>query len=97
MQVSITGIAWYRAKDYARLRALFKDGGKLSETYEDWLKAAQQLYDKLAAQGQRVVKAEIDPDTFLAWCRTRHIEPDAKARMAYGNEFAAKKCGIPIP
>jgi hypothetical protein len=97
MHVSMTGIAWYRAEDYARLRALFKDGEKLPDTYEAWLTAAQQLYDKLTAQGHAVVKAEIDPVTFAAWCRTRGMEPDAKARMAYGNECAARKCGVPIP
>jgi hypothetical protein len=91
MQVSVTGIGWYRREDYDRLKAMFKDGSKLPDTFDSWLQSAQNLYDKLTGQGHVVVKADIDPDTFPEWCRTRGMEMDAKARMAYGNECAADK------
>ena len=70
---------------------MFTDGDKLAATYEGWLTAAQRLYEKLTAEGRVVEKAYIDPETFPEWCRTNGKELDAKGRMAYGNECAARK------
>jgi hypothetical protein len=90
MQVSATGIAWYKnADDYDRLKAMFTDGWKLLDTYESWQKSAQNLYDKLTREGHFVVKAYIDPDTFPDWCKAHGKTLDAQGRTAYGNECAA--------
>lgn len=91
MQVTVTGIAWYRREDYDRLKEMFKDGDKLAATFDRWLAQAQSIYDRLTAEGNVVVKAEISPETFPGWCRAHGMEMDAKARMAYGNECAAEK------
>jgi hypothetical protein len=96
MQVSVTGIGWYRREDYDRLKAMFVDGHKLPATYDSWFKSAQGIHDKLTSEGHVVVKVEIDPDRFPEWCRARGLEMDAKARAAYGNESAAdKKASMP--
>ena len=92
MQVSVTGLVWYRnAEDYDRLKAIFTDGEKLADTFESWLKSAQIGFDKLTSEGHVVIKANIDPNTFPEWCRARGMELNAKARMAYGNECAANR------
>jgi hypothetical protein len=90
MQVSATGIAWYKAEDYDRLKAMFTDGWKLPDTYESWQASAQELYGTLTAEGHVVVKAYIDPDTFPEWCRANGKALDAQGRMAYGSEYAAE-------
>ena len=88
MQKSVTGIAWYRAEDYDRLKAMFVDGWKLPDTYEDWSKIAQDAYDTLTEGGTPVLKAFIDPDTFPEWCRIRGFKMDTQARLAFGTDYA---------
>ena len=94
MKVTVTGIAWYRREDYARLKAMFQDGENLPDTFGGWLETAQRVYDTLTAEGIRVVKANIDPETFPGWCRARGHAMNTPARMAYAQEFAAK---TPVP
>ena len=88
MKISVVGVAWYRKGDYARLRASFADGAHLHETYTEWSVAARATEAHLVAQGDRVVRVEIEPEEFTAWCSARNVAPDAKARMQYANEFA---------
>ena len=38
--------------------------------------------------GHRVVRVEIEPGEFAAWCSALKVAPDAQARMRYANEFA---------
>src|SRR5450759_3735807 len=91
MQVKVIGIAWYRAEDFERLKAMFTDGWKLPDTFDSWLEHAQQLCDKLTREGQIVEKAYVDPTAFPEWCRAQGMQMDAQGRMAYANECAAKK------
>ena len=91
MQVSVVGLGWYAREDYKRLKTMFVDGEQLPDTFEDWLKSAEAIFSKLMGEGHMVVKANIDPDTFLEWCRTRGLELNAKARMDYSNECAANE------
>ena len=91
MQVKAVGIAWYRAENYDRLKALFTDGWKLPDKFDNWLETAQQLCDELAFEGQIVEKAYIDPIAFPRWCRAHGVQMDAQGRMAYANECAAKR------
>lgn len=88
MKVSIVGVPWYRKGDYARLRTLFADGARLHETYAEWSAAARATEAHLVAQGHRVVRVEIEPEQFAAWCYAGNVAVDAEARMRYANEFA---------
>lgn len=90
-QVRATGIAWYRREDYARLKKMFKDGRKLPDTFDKWLKDAQGIYDKLQSEGAIVEKAYIDPETFPEWCKKNGHQLDAAARMEYANRYVAEK------
>ena len=87
MQVSVTGMAWYRPKDYDRLKALFTDGWKLPDTFNEWLSSAQAMYDGLTKQGHAVQQAFINPDKIPEWCRGRGMEMNAQARMEYAAEY----------
>ena len=91
MQVKAMGMVWYRQEDYQRCKAMFTDGSKLADTFDEWLTAAQTGYDKFDRQGMKVVKAYIDPDTFPEWCRTHHQEMNAQGRGAFANECAYLK------
>lgn len=88
MQVQIIGMAWFKPENFLRLRTMFVDGHKLHRTYPEWLKAAQTGYESFKAQGARVIKVDIDPDTFTKWCKSKGMRLDAQARMAYANFVA---------
>ena len=91
MEVELTGIAWYRREDYDHLKAAFKDGWSLPDTFDSRLEKAELAYDTLTSEGLKVVKALIDPDTFPVWCRDHGFEMDTAARMAFGQECAANE------
>jgi hypothetical protein len=88
MTISVVGVPWYRKGDYLRLRALFADGERLHETYAEWLATARTTETHLVGQGHRVIRVEIEPEQFVAWCSDHDVVPDAKARIRYANEFA---------
>ena len=93
MSVDAIGVTWYRREDYERLKAMFKDGEKLPDTYEDWLAKAQVTVLTLAADRLRVERAYIDPETFPKWCEEKGLEMDADARTDFAAEFARAKHG----
>lgn len=88
------GVAWYRREDYALLKAMFPDGGRLPDAFDDWLQNAEQVRDHLAGEGIKVIQAHIRRDAFPEWCRARGLKPDAKARMRYASEYAAKRSNL---
>ena len=53
-------IAWYRAEQWALLRAVSADGGKLEATYDEWLAFATQQVRDLEARGIRVQKVVVE-------------------------------------
>lgn len=87
---SITGVAWYARVNYPRCLAIFEDAADLPGTFDEWLAKAEQAEQALGREGMRVVRAEIDPHTFGAWCQAhgfQHI--DDEARMEYANLHGA--------
>jgi hypothetical protein len=88
MQVGMTGMVWYRKEDWDALRKLFTDADRLHTTYEGWRAAAERGERTMTQQGHRVVRAEIRPVEFAAWCKQKGMQPNAAARNAFSNEVA---------
>jgi len=88
VKISVVGLPWYPKAHYSQLRALFIDGARLHETYAGWLAAARATEAHLVTQGHRVVRVEIEPKEFVAWCSAHGATPDAHARTRYASEFA---------
>jgi hypothetical protein len=82
------GIAWYHREDYLALKAMFRDGKKLPDTFDDWRKIVRESTEMLRGDNVEIVKAYIDPKTFPEWCRARGMKMNAKARMQYPAEYA---------
>lgn len=95
MHVSIVGVPWYERADYDPLRRIFIDRDKLPEFYDEWLQAAENLLNDLRKSGQAFRKVRINPATFPAWCASRGLDINAKARMEFTNERVARKYGDP--
>jgi hypothetical protein len=85
------GIAWYSRQNYRRILEVMEDAGKLHRTYDQWLKSAEASERQLKRAGHTVVRAMIEPDEFLAWCRARGLKVDAKARTQWGSEFVNRQ------
>ena len=79
----ITGIAWYRRDQWARLRGLAADPDKLEESYDDWLAGAQKTLIRMAATKVRAQRVEVDVDALVRWCRLEGRPMDSAARAAY--------------
>lgn len=94
---NIIGLAWYTKENYAKVVSISKDGHVFARRYEDWLAAAEKQISRFEAQGFTVVKAEIDPETFPAWCAAHGVDVDAKGRTMFGSwkaeEFRRSKQG----
>lgn len=88
LTVSAVGFAWYYRGDYPRILQIMTDADVLPSTYDKWIRAAESAEKQAQKSGRQVVRAIIDPDTFVTWCAARNMEPNAEARMAYANEEA---------
>jgi hypothetical protein len=51
--------------------------------YGTYLKAVEEFCQRVAAQGGRAVKIDVDPAALLAWCRARGVEVNARSRADY--------------
>ena len=81
-------LPWYQREDYPILLALFSDPDKLPTTFESWLERAEQVEKQIQAADFAVVRIQIKPAPFAAWCKERHILPDQHARLSFANEAA---------
>ncbi|HWL51317.1 MAG TPA: hypothetical protein VNQ90_02720 [Chthoniobacteraceae bacterium] len=85
MKIQVVGMAWYRREDYDSIRQIMDDGKALPPVYDDWLAAAERGFKKLTGDGLRIVRAEIDPATFPAWCATNGHKVNSDGRKAFAN------------
>jgi len=87
-EISSLGIGWYNREDYPRILQIMEDAHVLPPTYDVWRKKAEGLESQVKASGAAVVvRAIIKPEEFVAWCASRGMKVDAKARTAFGSEF----------
>jgi hypothetical protein len=90
-KVAIIGMVWYRDKPtYDRCMAMWPDRHTLPDTFDDFLKIAEEGRQYLINNGHVVVKAYIDPDSFRQWCRDTGHNIDADARVDFANEVASR-------
>ncbi|WP_018262243.1 hypothetical protein [Methylobacterium sp. WSM2598] len=82
------GMPWYRAEDYARLRALMQDADRLPTSHEAWRVSAEQVEGEVTRSGVAVVRVVVEPDEFAAWCNERGLRADGAARARFANEKA---------
>lgn len=88
MTVRAVGMVWYRREDYPAILRIMADADRLHATWSEWHKSAKHGRDHLRSQGHTVIEANIDPETFPAWCRARGLNVDAHARMEFANATA---------
>lgn len=79
-------MAWYKRENFIKLRAMFDDGDTLHGTYDEWLAAANEGFNRFASRKDvRVFKIDIDPVEFPRWCAAKGLRMNSKARTEYCN------------
>src|SRR5687767_1916896 len=91
LPIRAVGLAWYDRLDYRRILKIMDDANVLPRTYEQWLKGAEAGERQLLSTRHTVVRAIIDPEEFPAWCQTRGLNIDAKARVQFASEAAIRQ------
>jgi len=85
----IAGIVWYNNEViYRRALAIFEDAFDMPSTYEDWKVEITKTAKKFKRDGWVLIRAELEPETFVTWCKARGLKIDAKARVTFGDETA---------
>jgi len=85
------GVAWYKPEQWDRLREISVDRKDVEFTYEEWLKNAQKTLGGLLLSGLDIEKYEVDVEALLAWCKSKNIPVDGKARSSYVSEKVREK------
>lgn len=87
------GIPWYRRDNYRRVLEVMIDRDILPRTFDKWLGLAEKAERRLQKEGHIVLRASLDADEFVKWCRAKGRDPDASARAAWGSEYAMERLG----
>lgn len=88
LPVQAVGIPWYNRADYPRILEIMEDAEVLPDTFDQWLQRAEKTREQFLRRGAIVVKAQIEPDAFVAWCRANSRHVDADGRTAFANLVA---------
>lgn len=84
----VAGLVWYKMEDYEAAAAIMEDRQNLPKTYSAWRIKAEQSEKQMRRLGWTTTRAYIDPAEFVAWCRDRSLNIDAKARQEFANGAA---------
>ena len=84
-------LAWYDAESYQLIRSMMADGRAFPSTYEKWQAYATDAEALFAAKGFATIRVRMDPLAFARWCRAHGQQPDAKARLAFGERATCSR------
>ena len=82
------GMPWYTREGFEAARGVMTDQHALAPTFDEWRLSAEHNEQVARSVGIEVIRAVIEADTFSAWCATRNVPPDSKARTTFAEEAA---------
>jgi hypothetical protein len=83
----VTGIIWWKPKQWERAKRISTDSHVFDDSYEEWKEAAEQTFKNLRDLRLEIHKLEIDLDELVKWCKDQDIPLNGKAR----SQFASMK------
>jgi hypothetical protein len=92
----VIGIAWFKDEPtYRRARAVFIDSENMPATYHDWKAIVKRQCEAIKEGGNIALRADIDPEAFVDWCKGRGCVADSQGRTAFVNhvELEYRKTG----
>lgn len=93
----IIGVAWFTDEfTYRKALEIFADRDNMPPSYQDWKALVDRQCELIKESGNIALRADIDPETFADWCRSRGFQPDAKGRTAFANHIVIEyqKTGV---
>ncbi len=87
----IQAMVWYKEEDWEKLMDIFSDAHLLPKSYGEWLQKAEAMVQQIQAEGDKVVKVFIDPDTFPEWCEKKGKKTDAESRTELAIEVISAR------
>ena len=82
----VSGVVWYTAEAWAKLKETSTDPDRFEATFGDWQSMAEATLRDLLIVGVAARKVSIDPEEFTAWCELCHEKNDASARARFVSE-----------
>jgi hypothetical protein len=79
----ITGVSWYRAEQWDRLREISAYKATFETPYEASLLEWEKKIQQLEAQGIRPIKVEVDVGELLTWCATQGLAVTPETRTKF--------------
>jgi hypothetical protein len=80
----VVGIAWYKDEaTYRRALAVFTDPENMPASFEDWKALVERECELIKGSGNIALRADIDPETFTAWCTSHGFEANSQGRTAF--------------
>lgn len=92
----VIGIAWFKDEaTYRRALAIFTDPQNMPASFEDWKALVGRQCELIKGSGNVALRADIDPETFPAWCASRGHLANSQGRIAFVNhvELEYQKTG----
>jgi hypothetical protein len=88
LRLNGTPFPWFDRESYPHVLEVMVDHDLMPQSYDRWLRQAHRVLEKARREGQKPIRAHIDPDRFLAWCASNGWVPDSMARMTYAAHVA---------
>ncbi|MEX0649149.1 MAG: hypothetical protein WEA56_13760 [Balneolaceae bacterium] len=82
-QKLVTGILWWKPKQWERAKQISSDSHIFDDSYRVWKENAEKTYKNFQDLGYTIYKIEIDFDEFLKWCKKRGVPLNANARTKF--------------
>jgi hypothetical protein len=92
----VIGIAWFKDEaTYRRALAIFADPENMPASFEYWKALVGRECELIKDSGDIAIRADIDPETFTAWCASRGFVANSQGRIAFVNhvELEYQKTG----
>ena len=80
----VIGIAWYKDEaTYRRALEIFTDSENMPASFEEWKALVARQCGLIKDTGKIPIRADIDPETFPAWCASRGFGANSRGRIAF--------------
>ena len=78
---NIVVVVWYRANEYAAVRALAADADRMEKTFQEWKVFADETVRSHEAAGRTVWKVHFDNTAFMRWASARNVQSTDQSRI----------------
>ena len=89
------GLAWYTELQWERLRESADDPEALDDSYEEWLRTADETVVALRSKGVVVEKIPLNVEVAAEWCVRQGRPFNSAGRAAFTAELLRKRTAEP--